>query len=123
LDADFLNQDFIKKEKGAKKPIPPLFDRLYNVKDFGNPFAKEKLPLEFCQQLGYLKSLLQHQISVTFYQNKLYFSSRHQFDFWPVTVDYSLLNEARIQRVAANFAAAFLLLEKIANTTLPIPNS
>ena len=123
LDADFLSQNLTKKAPDAPKPIPSLFERYYVVKDFGNPFVKEKLSVDFCQQLGYLRSLLQHQISVTFYQNKVYFSSKQQFDFWPVTIDYSLLNEARMQRVAANFAAAFLLLEKIAATTLSTANS
>ena len=123
LDADFLSQNLTTKPHDAPKPIPSLFERHYVVKDFGNPFVKEKLSVDFCQQLGYLRSLLQHQIAVTFYQNKVYFSSKQQFDFWPVTIDYSLLNEARMQRVAANFAAAFLLLEKIAATTLSTANS
>ncbi|MFK7795912.1 MAG: hypothetical protein AB8E82_00555 [Aureispira sp.] len=123
LDADFLSQQVTKKSYDPKKTIPSLFDRIYTVNDVGNPFAKEKLSVDFCQQLGYLRSLLNHQISVTFYQNKVYFSSRHQLDFWPVTVDHALLTEARVRHVAANFAAAFLLLEKIANTTLPTTNS
>ncbi|MGH1336184.1 MAG: hypothetical protein ACRBFS_08655 [Aureispira sp.] len=117
LDADFSNSSTLPSSSTSKAPLPSLFDRTYTVDGFGDRAAREKLPVDFCQQLSYLRSLLQQQISVSFYDNKAYFTTRHQLDFWPVTADHSLLHSARVRYVASNFRMAFMLLEKIADVT------
>ncbi len=119
LDAGF--SDFVpvqQPKKTASEPQKPLFDRLYEVTTYGDSFTKDKLPSELCEQLNYWRTVKQQQISVSFYENKAYFTTRHQLDFWPVSLEHSLLTDARVQHLAWNFTAAFSLLEMMAKHTI-----
>lgn len=121
LDADFTPITSSKKVKN-KEPLPSLFDSIYTVEEVGgeDELARASLPLPLTEQLGHLKSFFQQYLSVTFCNNKVYFSSRLPSDYLPVVVEHSLISEARLQHLVNSFWLTFLVLEKIAEATIAI---
>lgn len=117
LDADLSNFKAAPLQPTSKKPIVAPFDRVYTVNSFNNTDLRDQLPQEFCVQMGYLRTMLQQQVSISFLNNKAYFSSRHQLDFWDVPIDNSLISSARVRHLAWNFKQTFMLLETIASIT------
>lgn len=124
LDADFLPVAPSSKKSSSKEALSSLFDRMYTVEEAEgeDELATTQLPLALTEQLGHLRSFFQQQFSITFYNQKAYFSTRLPFDYLPVSVESSLISEARIQHLVNNFWITFLVLEKIAEATVVTPS-
>jgi hypothetical protein len=120
LDADL--DSFISDEPAAsKEPLPPLFDRLFELQAAHPERIRQRLTPEFCEQINQLRFILQQPIALSFHENKVYFSLRQSMDFLPITVEHTLLSDGRINYLTNNFRTVFRVLDALARLTTRKP--
>lgn len=113
LDANFSAS--LSSQKEAEEAT--LFDQLFTIVSPEQWTVKRKLPQKFYDHLTHLRAQLRQQITMSFQRDRLYIGVAHQFDFWVVNVKESLVSPQRLRYLAWNFALAFEILEKIAEST------